>query len=173
MDGVNIVDPATTFISPDAVIGKGTTILPFVVIGERVSIGENCEIGPFTHIRPDVTLGDSAKVGAFVELKNSTFGDNIHAGHLVYVGDSDVGRDVNFGCGSVTVNYNGVNKNRTVIGDGAFIGCNTNLVAPVTIGSGAYTAAGSTITEDVPPGALAIARERQTNKEDWKRPSSG
>jgi bifunctional UDP-N-acetylglucosamine pyrophosphorylase/glucosamine-1-phosphate N-acetyltransferase len=89
------------------------------------------------------------------------------------VGDSDVGKNVNFGCGTVTVNHNGAEKNRTVIEDGAFLGCNTNLVAPVTIGAGAYTAAGSTITEDVPPGALAIARERQTNKENWKRPARG
>jgi bifunctional UDP-N-acetylglucosamine pyrophosphorylase/glucosamine-1-phosphate N-acetyltransferase len=173
MDGVKIVDPATTFISPDAVIGKGTTIQPFVVIGERVVIGENCEIGPFTHIRPDVNLGNGVKAGAFVELKNSTLGDGSAAGHLVYVGDSDVGKNVNFGCGTVTVNHDGVRKHRTVVGDGAFIGCNTNLIAPVTVGAGAYTAAGSTITHDVPPGALAIARERQTNKEDWKRPAGG
>jgi bifunctional UDP-N-acetylglucosamine pyrophosphorylase/glucosamine-1-phosphate N-acetyltransferase len=171
MNGVTIIDPATTFISPDAVIGKGTVIRPFVVISERVVIGEDCEIGPFTHIRPDVTLGNGVKAGAFVELKNSTLGDGAKAGHLVYVGDSDVGKNVNFGCGSVTVNHDGVQKHRTVIGDGAYIGCNTNLVAPVTIGEGAYTAAGSTITDDVPPGALAIARERQLNKEGWKRPS--
>jgi bifunctional UDP-N-acetylglucosamine pyrophosphorylase/glucosamine-1-phosphate N-acetyltransferase len=170
MDGVRIIDPNTTFISPDAVIGRGTTIQPFVVIGERVSIGEDCEIGPFTHIRPDVKLGNGVKAGAFVELKNSTLGDGSAAGHLTYVGDSDVGKNVNFGCGSVTVNYDGARKSRTVVEDGAFIGCNTNLVAPVTVGAGAYTAAGSTITENVPPDALAIARERQTNKENWKRP---
>jgi bifunctional UDP-N-acetylglucosamine pyrophosphorylase/glucosamine-1-phosphate N-acetyltransferase len=171
MDGVKIIDPATTFISPDAVIGKGTVIQPFVVIGERVVIGENCEIGPFTHIRPDVKLGNSVKAGAFVELKNSTIGNNVEAGHLVYVGDSDVGNNITFGCGSVTVNYNGVQKSRTVIEDGAFIGCNTNLIAPVTVGAGAYTAAGSTVTHDVPPDALAIGRARQVNKKDWKRPS--
>jgi bifunctional UDP-N-acetylglucosamine pyrophosphorylase/glucosamine-1-phosphate N-acetyltransferase len=171
MDGVRIVDKATTFISPDAVIGKGTVILPFVVIGERVIIGEGCEIGPFTHIRPDVTLGNNVKAGAFVEIKNSNLGDGTKAAHLAYVGDCDAGKNVNFGCGTITVNHNGAQKSRTVIEDGAYIGCNTNLVAPVTIGEGAYTAAGSTITHDVPPGALAIARERQTNKEDWKRPA--
>jgi bifunctional UDP-N-acetylglucosamine pyrophosphorylase/glucosamine-1-phosphate N-acetyltransferase len=170
MEGVKIVDPATTFISPDAVIGKGTVINPFVVIGERAVIGEDCEIGPFTHIRPDVKLGDKVKAGAFVELKNSTLGDGSHAGHLAYVGDSDVGKGVNFGCGAVTVNYDGSQKHRTIIQDGAFIGCNTNLVAPVTVGAGGYTAAGSTITEDVPPDGLAIARARQVNKENWKKP---
>ncbi|MDR0326502.1 MAG: hypothetical protein LBI19_10485 [Oscillospiraceae bacterium] len=169
-NGVMIVDPSTTFISPDADIGKGTVILPFVVIQEGVSIGEGCEIGPFTHLRPDVTLGREVKAGAFVELKNCTMGERAHAGHLTYVGDADVGADVNFGCGTVTVNYDGVNKHRTVIGDGAFIGCNTNLIAPVTVGEGAYTAAGSTVTNDVPANALAIARARQTVKEDWKSP---
>jgi bifunctional UDP-N-acetylglucosamine pyrophosphorylase/glucosamine-1-phosphate N-acetyltransferase len=170
-NGVTIIDPATTFISPDAAIGKDTTILPFVVIRERVTIGEGCEIGPFTHIRPDVTLGDNVKAGAFVELKNSTLGDGTKAGHLAYVGDSDVGKNVNFGCGTVTVNHDGARKHRSVIEDNAYIGCNTNLVAPVTVGEGAYTAAGSTVTQDVPPGALAIARARQVNKENWKRPA--
>ncbi|MDR0294127.1 MAG: hypothetical protein LBH95_08255 [Oscillospiraceae bacterium] len=169
-NGVDIVDPATTFIDEDVTIGAGTVILPFVVIRGGTSIGEGCEIGPFTHIRPGVRLGDKVKAGAFVELKNSTLGDCTHAGHLTYVGDSDVGKSVNFGCGTVTVNYDGKSKYRTVIEDGAFIGCNTNLVAPVTVGAGAYTAAGSTVTGDVPPDALAIARARQVNKEDWVSP---
>ncbi|MCL2003835.1 MAG: hypothetical protein FWG72_07530 [Oscillospiraceae bacterium] len=169
-NGVSVADPATTFIAPDVTVGRGTVILPFVVIQENVSIGEDCEIGPFTHIRPGVTLGNKVKAGAFVEIKNSSVGDGTKAAHLTFIGDSDVGAGVNFGCGTVTVNYDGANKPRTVIGDGAFIGCNTNLVAPVTVGERAYTAAGSTITEDVPPHALAVARERQVNKENWKRP---
>jgi bifunctional UDP-N-acetylglucosamine pyrophosphorylase/glucosamine-1-phosphate N-acetyltransferase len=106
-------------------------------------------------------------VGDFVELKNSTIGQGTKISHLTYVGDSDVGGGVNFGCGTVTVNYDGHAKFRTTIGDGAFIGCNTNLVAPVKVGDGAYTAAGSTITDDVPPDALAIARSVQTNKRQW------
>ncbi|MDR1668930.1 MAG: hypothetical protein LBR76_03110 [Oscillospiraceae bacterium] len=172
-NGVTVTDPATTFIAPDAVIGRGTVIRPFVVISERAVIGEGCEIGPFTHIRPDVTLGNKVKAGAFVELKNSALGDGTHAGHLAYIGDSDVGENVNFSCGAITSNYDGKGKHRTVIENGAFIGCNTNLVAPVTVGEGAYTAAGSTITEDVPPGALAIARSRQTNKEGWVKKRNG
>ncbi len=159
-NGVTIIDPATAFIAPDAVIGRGTVIRPFVVISERAIIGKDCEIGPFTHIRPGVTLGDRVKAGAFVELKNSVLGDGTHAGHLAYIGDSDVGKNVNFSCGAITSNYDGKGKFRTVVEDGAFIGCNTNLVAPVKVGAGAYTAAGSTVTDDVPPGALAIARER-------------
>jgi bifunctional UDP-N-acetylglucosamine pyrophosphorylase/glucosamine-1-phosphate N-acetyltransferase len=106
-------------------------------------------------------------VGDFVEIKNSTVGADTHASHLTYIGDSDVGERVNFGCGVVTVNYNGVNKSRCVIGNDAFIGCNTNLVAPVKIGDFGYTAAGSTVTSDVEAGALAIARARQINKSGW------
>ena len=107
------------------------------------------------------------KVGDFVELKNSNIGNGTKISHLTYVGDSDVGSKVNFGCGTVTVNYDSKNKHRTTIKDNAFIGCNTNLVAPVTVGENAYTAAGSTITDDVPADALGIGRARQCNKEDW------
>jgi bifunctional UDP-N-acetylglucosamine pyrophosphorylase/glucosamine-1-phosphate N-acetyltransferase len=106
-----------------------------------------------------------------VEIKNSVIGDGSKVSHLTYVGDSDVGSGVNFGCGTVTVNYDGAGKYRTVIGDGCFIGCNTNLVAPVEVKSGSYTAAGSTITDDVPENSLAVARARQVIKPDWKRPS--
>ena len=167
---VDITDPATVFIADGVTIGRGTVILPFVVIREDCVIGEGCEIGPFTHIRPGVTLGRAVKAGAFVEIKNSTLGDGTKAAHLTFVGDADVGARVNFGCGTVTVNYDGKSKPRTVIEDGAFIGCNTNLVAPVTVGESSYTAAGSTVTEDVPPHSLAIARARQVNKENWKSP---
>lgn len=149
----------------DSVIGKGSEILSSHVLKSKV--GSETTVGPFTQLRPDSVLGDKVHVGDFVEIKNSNIGDGTAVAHLTYVGDSDVGKNVNFGCGVVTVNYDGENKNRTRIGDYAFIGCNTNLVAPVSVGDKAYTAAGSTITKDVPSGALAIARSRQENKEDW------
>lgn len=130
-------------------------------------IGSRTHVGPFAYIRPGCTIGDDIKVGDFVEVKNSTIGDGTKISHLTYVGDSDVGKRVNFGCGTVTTNYDGFKKYRCTIGDGAFLGCNTNLVAPVTVGDGAYTAAGSTITEEVPPDALAVARSHQKNLEGW------
>ena len=132
-------------------------------------IGSHTTVGPFAYIRPNTTVGDRVKVGDFVELKNSTIGDDTKISHLTYVGDSDVGERINFGCGTVTVNYDGAKKFRTKIGDGAFIGCNTNLVAPVTVGPGAYIAAGSTITRDVPSESLAIARSQQTIKNQWAK----
>ena len=116
-------------------------------------------------MRPGCAIGDDIKVGDFVEVKNSAIGDGTKISHLTYVGDSDVGRKVNFGCGTVTTNYDGVKKYRCTIEDGAFIGCNTNLVAPVTVGAGSYIAAGATITKDVPADALAVARAKQENKE--------
>ena len=133
------------------------------------TVADRTKVGPFAYVRPHCHVGADVKVGDFVELKNSTIGDGTKISHLTYVGDTDAGAHINFGCGTVTVNYDGKKKFRTTIGDGAFIGCNTNLVAPVTVGEGAYTAAGSTVTEDVPPDALAIARARQENKEDWAR----
>ncbi len=198
--GVFIPCPDGVLIDKNAVIGKGTVILPNTVIDGKTVIGEDCTIGPnsfltdtkvgnnttlnntqseqsvigngvtagpFVHIRPDSVIKDNVHIGNFVEVKNSTVGDGSKLPHLLYVGDSDVGRDVNFGCGCVTVNYDGRNKTRTTVKDGAFIGCNTNLIAPVTIGKNAFTAAGSTITEDVPDNALALARSRQTVKEEW------
>lgn len=131
------------------------------------TIGENADIGPFVHIRPNSHIQNGVHLGNFVEVKNSTIDDGTKVSHLTYVGDSDVGKNVNFGCGCVTVNYNGKEKNRTKIGNNAFIGCNTNLIAPVTVGDFAYTAAGSTVTDDVPENALAIARARQINKDGW------
>jgi bifunctional UDP-N-acetylglucosamine pyrophosphorylase/glucosamine-1-phosphate N-acetyltransferase len=130
-------------------------------------IGSGVTAGPFVHIRPNCKIADNVHIGNFVEVKNSTVDEGSKLPHLLYVGDSDVGKDVNFGCGCVTVNYDGRNKSRTTVKDGAFIGCNTNLVAPVTVGENAFTAAGSTITEDVPDNALAVARNRQTVKENW------
>ncbi|RWR07188.1 bifunctional UDP-N-acetylglucosamine diphosphorylase/glucosamine-1-phosphate N-acetyltransferase GlmU [Siminovitchia fortis] len=131
------------------------------------SIGSNVKIGPFAHIRPDSDIQDEVKIGNFVEIKKTYFGKGSKASHLSYIGDAEVGRNVNIGCGSITVNYDGKNKFLTKINDDVFVGCNTNLVAPVTVKEGAYIAAGSTITDDVPESALAIARARQVNKENY------
>lgn len=157
-------------------IGPNTMIRD-CVIGDRVTINasqlnestveEGTKVGPFAYIRPNCHVGKDVKVGDFVELKNSTIGNGTKISHLTYVGDSDVGQGVNFGCGTVTVNYDGITKYRTTIGDHAFIGCNTNLVAPVKVGDGAYTAAGSTITQEVPADSLAIARSQQVVKKQW------
>ena len=130
-------------------------------------VGNHTSVGPFAYLRPNSRVGDHVKVGDFVEVKNSVIGNGTKISHLTYVGDSDVGEKVNFGCGTVTTNYDGHRKYRCTIGDNAFIGCNTNLVAPVTLGEGAYTAAGSTITKDVPADALALARTPQVVKEGW------
>lgn len=163
-------------IGEDCVVGPNT-LVEDSVIGDNVAlnavqcyqseIADGVTAGPFVHIRPGSRLSGGVKVGDFVEIKNSAVGEGSKVPHLTYVGDSDVGAHVNFGCGCVTVNYDGKVKNRCKVGDYAFIGCNTNLVAPVTVGDGAYTAAGSTITEDVPADALGIARARQVNKENW------
>ena len=155
----------------DCAIGDSVTVNSSQ-LNESV-VEDEVVIGPFAYIRPHCLLMKKAKVGDFVELKNSTIGEGTKISHLTYVGDTDAGAHINFGCGTVTVNYDGAQKFRTTIGDGAFIGCNTNLVAPVTIGEGAYTAAGSTITEDVPPDSLAIARERQSVKKNWAKRRRG
>ncbi|MBO4854268.1 MAG: glucosamine-1-phosphate N-acetyltransferase [Oscillospiraceae bacterium] len=149
----------------DSRIGEHTTVNASQV-NESV-IGSHTTVGPFAYVRPGCTVGDGCRVGDFVELKNSVLGNGTKVSHLTYVGDSDVGQRVNFGCGTVTTNYDGKHKYRCTIGDDVFIGCNTNLVAPVTLGNGSYTAAGSTITEDVPEDALALARSRQSNKLGW------
>ncbi|QOR66709.1 bifunctional UDP-N-acetylglucosamine diphosphorylase/glucosamine-1-phosphate N-acetyltransferase GlmU [Cytobacillus suaedae] len=166
----------TSSIGSDCEIGPNTEINNChvgnrTVIRQSVahdsSIGNDVAIGPFAHIRPNSKLGDEVKIGNFVEVKKSTFGKGSKASHLSYIGDAEVGSDVNLGCGSITVNYDGKNKFLTKIEDGAFIGCNSNLIAPVTVGKGAYVAAGSTVTNDVPGNALSIARARQINKEDY------
>lgn len=149
----------------DTKVGRGTKLNNTQTFS--AVIGTNVTVGPFVHIRPNTSIADNVHIGNFVEVKNSTVDEGSKLPHLLYVGDSDVGKDVNFGCGCVTVNYDGMNKSRTVVKDGAFIGCNTNLVAPVTVGENAFTAAGSTITEDVPDNALAVARSRQSIKKDW------
>ena len=151
----------------DCVIGDDTEINASQV--NESTIGSRTHVGPFAYVRPGCTIGDDIKVGDFVEVKNSSIGDGTKISHLTYVGDSDVGRHVNFGCGTVTTNYDGVKKYRCTIGDNAFIGCNTNLVAPVTVGEGSYIAAGATITKDIPADALAVARAKQENKEGWAK----
>ena len=133
-------------------------------------IGPNNKIGPYTHVRAGTVTDYGVHLGAYVETKNSNFAQGNTVSHLTYIGDSDVGKYCNFGCGTVTCNYDGEGKFRTEIGDYCFIGCNTNLVAPVSVGDGAYTAAGSTITEDVPAGALGIGRARQANIDHWAEP---
>jgi bifunctional UDP-N-acetylglucosamine pyrophosphorylase/glucosamine-1-phosphate N-acetyltransferase len=132
-------------------------------------VGENTTVGPFAHLRNHAVIGANNRIGNFVEVKKSTTGDNTKAAHLSYIGDAIVGRNVNFGCGSITVNYDGVNKHITNIGDDVFIGCNVNLIAPITISDNVFIAAGSTVTNDVPKGALAIARNKQINKEDYAK----
>lgn len=151
----------------DSEIGSGVQLDN--VKCEHAKVLDGADVGPFVHIRPNSVIGEKVHLGNFVEVKNSNVGAGTKVSHLTYVGDSDVGERVNFGCGCVTVNYDGRAKHRTIIGDDAFIGCNTNLIAPVTVGDGAYTAAGSTITEDVPSESLGIARARQVNKEGWVR----
>ncbi len=149
----------------NCLIGEGTVIRQSVAYDSE--IGSHVNIGPFAHIRPQSQIHDEVKIGNFVEIKKSVFGKGSKASHLSYIGDAEVGSDVNIGCGSITVNYDGKKKYLTKIEDDVFIGCNSNLVAPVTIGNGAYVAAGSTVTQDVPGNALAIARARQVNKEQY------
>ncbi len=149
----------------DTVIGKNTVFNSSQAHDAKV--GDNVKIGPFVQLRPDSIICDDVKIGDFVEIKNSTIGRGTSVAHLTYVGDSDVGEYCNFGCGVVFVNYDGEKKNRSVIKDYAFVGCNTNIVAPVTVGEGAYTAAGVTVTKDIPDGALAIGRPELIIKDGW------
>ena len=173
----------STWIEGNSKIGEGCKLGPNshfknTVMGDNVeamfSFTEDCEIaddvkmGPYVHIRPNTKLAHKVKIGNFVEVKNSNIGEGSKLPHLSYIGDTDMGSGVNMGCGTITVNYDGKNKFRTIIGDDCFIGCNSNLVAPVKVNNGAYVGAGSTITKEVPENALAIARERQKNIEGWK-----
>jgi len=179
--GVTLVDPATVYFSYDTQIAQDVLVEPSVWFGpgvtvgsgavihafshlEGAKVGENASVGPFARLRPGANLGEKAKVGNFVEIKKAKVGNGSKISHLSYVGDAQVGAEVNIGAGVITVNYDGFNKHDTIIGDGAFIGSNASLVAPVTVGAGALVASGSAITEDVPPDALALGRERQVNK---------
>ncbi|MDR1465824.1 MAG: hypothetical protein LBJ11_11085 [Oscillospiraceae bacterium] len=146
----------------DTVVGDHCTL--YAVQGEGANVGDGTQLGPYVRLRPGAQLGRDIRVGNFVEIKNSTVGDRTKIAHLSYVGDAHFGRDVNVGCGLAVANYDGQQKHRTTVGDGAFLGCHNSLVAPIHIGPGAYTAAGSTLTQDVPAGALAFGRARQVNK---------
>lgn len=180
-NGATLVDPSTVYFSRDTVIGQDVIIYPHVVFGKKVNIADGVEIrsfshlegasvetgaiiGPFARLRPGSVVEEQGHVGNFVELKNTRLGKGAKANHLSYVGDSDVGEGANIGAGTITCNYDGINKYKTTIGKNAFIGSNTALVAPVTIGDGGIVGAGSVITQDVPADALAVARPEQVNK---------
>ena len=167
--GVTIEDINTTYIYDDVEIGTDTVIHPNTTIKSDVKIGVNCEIGPNAYIREKSRVANNAKIGNFVEIKNTKVGEGSKVPHFIYLGDCEVGEHCNIGCGTITCNYDGFNKSKTIIGNNSFIGSNTNLVAPVTVGNNVFIAAGSTITDDVPDYALAIARQKQTNKENWNR----
>ena len=189
-NGVTIVDPENTYIDATVAIGRDTVIEPGCmitgesVLGEGVHLKANSYIedsrlddgvvfGPMSHLRPHTHLGAGVKIGNFVEVKKSTLGPGTKAAHLTYIGDAKVGEGVNFGCGSIVVNYDGYQKHETVVGDGAFIGCNVNLVAPVEIGDRTFLAAGSTISLDTPVDSLGVARAKQRNIEGWRARKEG
>lgn len=199
-NGVTLIDPNTTYIGVDAIIGKDTVIYPNNIIEGNTKIGEGCTIlqnsrikdsiiednveiqasvildskigknttvGPFAYIRPESIIGESVRIGDFVEVKKSSIGNETKVSHLTYIGDAEVGSGCNFGCGTVVVNYDGKKKNKTIIGDHSFIGCNTNLISPVEVQDNTYIAAGSTITSTVEEGDLAVARAKQRNIKGW------
>jgi len=184
--GVKMVGPETIYFSKDTKIGKNVTIEPYVVFGSKVKIGnnvtiksfshlENCKIenkvniGPYARIRPGVILKEGSKVGNFVEIKKSTLGKNSKVNHLAYIGDSMIGNSVNVGAGTITCNYDGVKKNKTIIKDNVFIGSNSSLVAPITIEEGSVVGAGSVITKKVRKKSLALTRSLQTEVKNYKR----
>ena len=183
-----MVGPETIFFSKDTKIGKNVTIEPYVIIGSKVKIGnnvtiksfshlENCKIenkvniGPYARIRPGTILKNGSKVGNFVEIKKSTLGINSKVNHLTYIGDSEIGKSVNVGAGTITCNYDGVKKNKTKIKDKVFIGSNSSLVAPLTIEEGSVIGAGSVITKNVKRKSLALTRSLQTEIKNYKRKS--
>src|SRR5690606_7081703 len=178
-----VIHPGTilkgsTVIKANAEIGPNSEIENCLIgensvvqhsVARNSKIGQRVNIGPFAHIRPDSAIGNDTKIGNFVEIKKTVMGNGSKASHLTYLGDANIGENVNVGCGTITVNYDGYKKYTTTIEDDAFIGCNSNLIAPVTIGKGSYVAAGSTITKDVPEDALSVARARQENKEGYAK----
>ena len=186
--GVKMIGPETIFFSKDTKIGKNVIIEPYVVIGQKVKIGnnvtiksfshlENCkienkvDIGPYARIRPGVILKSGSKIGNFVEIKKSTLGINSKVNHLTYIGDSQIGKSVNIGAGTITCNYDGVKKSKTKIKDNVFIGSNSSLVAPITIGEDSVVGAGSVITKNVKKKSLALTRSLQTEIKNYKRKS--
>ena len=199
-NGVTLIDPDTTYLGVDVIIGKDTVIYPNNILEGYTNIGESCTIlqnsrikdsiiedevevqasvilnsrigknttvGPFAYIRPESTIGEGVRIGDFVEVKKSSIGNGTKVSHLTYIGDAEVGSGCNFGCGTVVVNYDGKTKNKTIIGDHSFIGCNTNLISPVEVQDNTYIAAGSTITSTVEEGDLAVARAKQRNIKGW------
>ncbi len=165
-DGVSI---GANSVICDSVLRKGAVVKSHCHL-EGAELGEGADCGPFARLRPGAVLGKKAHVGNFVELKNTRMAEGAKAGHLTYLGDSEIGARTNVGAGTITCNYDGANKHKTLMGDDVFIGSNSSLVAPVTLGDGATTGAGSTITGDVPAGALAVGRAKQRNIEGWQRP---
>jgi bifunctional UDP-N-acetylglucosamine pyrophosphorylase/glucosamine-1-phosphate N-acetyltransferase len=168
-NGITIVDFNTVFISGKVSIGRDTVIKPFTVITGPVTIGPNCIIGPSAHIRPDTKIGSHCKIGNYVEVKKSVIADHVNVSHLSYIGDTTIGNGTNIGAGTITANYDGKKKHKTVIGKKVSVGSNTVFVAPVKIGDGVTVAAGSVVTDDVPAKSLVIARSRQVVKKGWKR----
>lgn len=183
-NGATLIDPDSVFFSYDTKIGQDVTIEPNVVFGTGVRVADNVTIkafshldqcviesggivGPFARLRPGAYLEEDVKVGNFVEIKNAHLGQGTKANHLSYIGDAEVGARTNFSCGAITANYDGFAKHQTIIGEDVIVGCNVNLIAPVAISDGAFIAAGSTITTDVPQDALAVAREKPAIKEGW------
>jgi bifunctional UDP-N-acetylglucosamine pyrophosphorylase/glucosamine-1-phosphate N-acetyltransferase len=184
--GVTLVAPETTFLAADTTFGRDVVVEPFVVIGPGVTIGDGAvihafshlvqakvgakaSVGPYARLRPGASLGTGSRVGNFVEVKAATIEDGAKVNHLTYIGDATIGADANIGAGTITCNYDGFNKHRTIIGPGAFVGSNSSLVAPVKIGAGAYIGSGSVVTKDVPDNALAVERSSQTMREGWAK----
>ena len=184
--GVKMIGPETIFFSNDTKIGKNVIIEPYVVIGSKVKIGNNVilksfsylesckienkvELGPYARIRPNTILKEESKVGNFVEIKKSTLGRKSKINHLSYVGDTQIGKSVNIGAGTITCNYDGVNKNKTKIKDNVFIGSNSSLVAPITINNDSIVGAGSVITKDVKKKSLALTRSQQLEINNYKK----
>ena len=182
LSGVTVLDPATTYVEVGVTVGQDTVLHPGTHLRGATTIGEDCiigpytvitdstvgnacKVGPFAQLRGKAVLGDNCKIGNFVEVKNGKLAERVSASHLAYLGDTEIGTKTNIGAGTITCNYDGFTKSQTTIGADAFIGSNTLLVAPITIGDGALTAAGSVITKDVPAEAIAIARGRQSNLE--------
>jgi bifunctional UDP-N-acetylglucosamine pyrophosphorylase/glucosamine-1-phosphate N-acetyltransferase len=182
--GVTLVAPETVFLSSDTRLGRDVTVEPNVVFGPGVTVedgavirsfshlegahvGKGARVGPFARLRPGAKLGTDVHIGNFVEVKQASIEDGAKANHLAYIGDARVGEGANIGAGTITCNYDGVDKHRTDIGKGAFIGTNASLVAPVKIGDGAYIGSGSVVTEDVPADALSLERAEQVTKEGW------
>jgi bifunctional UDP-N-acetylglucosamine pyrophosphorylase/glucosamine-1-phosphate N-acetyltransferase len=180
--GVTLIGPETIYLAADTIFGKDVTIEPFVVIGPGVSIadgavihsfshivqssiGKNTSVGPYARLRPGTSLGDGARIGNFVETKAATLEAGVKVNHLSYIGDAEVGANSNIGAGTITCNYDGFFKHKTIIGAGAFVGTNSSLVAPVKIGAGAYIGSGSVITKDVPDDAMAVERSQQSTRE--------